>query len=143
LVIEPEAPLPDDPDGWTVFVGSELQDLAGNALAGTWSGVAAPYTGTVGASGTAAPVASCSATLSTFRPDGDDGAGAEADRVRLAFSADAAPAWWALEVVDAAGGLQWAEQRPATAASGVWTWDGRDASGAVVPEGVYRLVVDA
>jgi hypothetical protein len=121
-----------------------VQDAAGNALAGTWAGVAAPYVGVFGVvSTTASPVADCAVDAPAFTPDGDDGAGAEADAVNVSFSSASAPERWMITVTGE-GAVPLRRDFPTPIAeSDQWSWDGRDESEGVVPSGLVTIAVDS
>jgi hypothetical protein len=123
---------------------SGLRDEAGNRLDGTWTGAPTSYVGTFGDLPAAiGPVLSCSTDQDAFRPDGDDGAGPEADAVQFAFDAAATPVWWVVSVEDAAGAVIRRTWFPGTAPAGSFAWDGRDQGGRIVAAGGYTLRVDA
>jgi hypothetical protein len=126
-----------------VTVGSSIRDDAGNRLDGAETGLASAWTSGFGALGTLGPVSACNPDNTSFRPDGDDGVGIEADAVRFSLATSTTPARWAITVSNADGeGVRY--QHPeAAAASGDWLWDGRDDSGAIVANGTYTVEVYA
>ena len=85
----------------------------------------------------------CSLSTDTFRPDGDDGSGKEADSVTLSLTADDVASWWQLEVFSSAGELVWLEHVGTSSAADVISWDGRGGDGRVVDNGSYVLRVVA
>jgi hypothetical protein len=122
-------------------VADTLTDLAGNRLAGTWGSSVAAYTGPFGISAVVAGIGSCAASTSRFHPDGDDGAGEQADAVTVTYSAAAQPAWWVASVLDGGGAFLRQEHLRPNGASDAWLWDGRGDDGAVLPPGSYTLEV--
>lgn len=136
-------PLDASAGGFTVTVGSSIRDDAGNRLDGAESGAASAWTSGFGALGSLGPVSACNPDNTSFRPDGDDGTGADADAVRFTLATSAAPARWAIVVTDPDGdGVRY--QHPvAAAATEDWIWDGRDDSGAIVANGTYTIEVYA
>jgi hypothetical protein len=141
VLAAPVLPSPGTP--WRVRLSGTVQDLAGNPLDGGWSGTPADYVGAFGLSVPVDPVQTCSRSTEVFRPDGDDGAGLEADQVRLSFSAAVAPAWWVLTVEETGGTIVRLDYLVPIGAGDAWVWDGRDEAGKVLPPGLYTLSVDA
>ena len=72
-------------------------------------------------------------------PDGDPGAGSEADVFAIDLSSATAPAWWVVEVRDVADAVVWHERVVPAAASDVVTWGARDLAGFIVPNGTWRV----
>lgn len=136
LTITPSSPIDADLGVWTLRLTLNVRDTYGNRLSGDWSGSAADFTGTFGATGSALPTLSgCSRSGSTFVPDGDDGTGVEDDTWTLTPSTSASPTWWWLEVEDADG-----ERVRVVRVDGSQTaveWDGRGDDGRVVAPGDY------
>lgn len=134
-------------DTWTLTVLSQVRDMAGNRLEGTWSGTSAAFSALFGAVEDRAPdVEDCAEDTSTLRPDGDGLAHtAEADSVQVAVSTDplVPPAWWYLEVTDATGSRVLERWQPASGSLATLEWDGRNVDGRVVPNGSYSLVIAA
>ncbi|MEZ4240852.1 MAG: Ig-like domain-containing protein [Myxococcota bacterium] len=129
---------------YTVTVPNTVRDAAGNRLDGTWAGSPADYVGAFGAGGAVPAGATCVATVPTglvLRPDGDPGPGAEADVLEVSVSAAAAPAFWFVEVFDAADALVWQTRAASAGAAATLQWAARDRRGMVVPNGSYRVVV--
>lgn len=141
-VLHLDAPLTVGP-AWLLTVRSDLRDAGGNAIAGAWGAGGVAYTGLMGAAGVVDSITSCAVNIDAFRPDGDDGAGQEADGVDLMFSSASAPAWWVVEVADAFGALVEVEYLAPNGPLDAWTWDGRDSSGRVVDAGNWTLSVSA
>lgn len=145
LEISLSAPLDPGRGAWQLYLDSALRDLDGNRLDGAFAGVRAPFSRELGGVADLAPdLLSCSASTSTFRPDGDSGSGEEVEQVSVAVEAASAPAWWRWELTDAQGArrrLAWASGTGS--ASATLTWDGRDQGGAVLEAGTYRLAVQA
>ncbi len=127
---------------WTLTVTSGARDDGGNnRLDGTWSGSSSDFTAAFGDQvDSAISVSSCTPDSTAFTPDGDDGSGAEADGVGLAVEASAEPAWWELQVLDAAGSPVRTFRTAATGTSATLTWDGRGDDGLVVAAGNYTLM---
>lgn len=133
---------------WTVTAlstsGAAVRDDAGNRLDGTWSGVASSYAGTFGdLPSLAAAVTTCDPDRASFRPDGDDGVGAEADEVTLSIGSASTPEWWVITVADAGGATLRRDFVPATSASETWAWDGRDVGERIAGDGAYTITVDS
>jgi hypothetical protein len=129
---------------WGLQVRSDIRDVAGNRLDGAWVGVPSDYFGVFGdAPSAATPVDSCEPSVYLFRPDGDDGAGAEADQVTLTMTTGAAPAQWIVSVWDGGGQRVLQERVWGTGSVGTFEWDGRDQSERVVSNGNYAIEVDA
>jgi len=129
---------------WTVTAELELRDVSGNKLDGAWTGQSAPHVGTFGDLPPAAdPVSGCIPDVPVFRPDGDDGAGSEADTVTLTLESNSAPAWWVVSVRDEADALVVRRYELPAGAQDTWTWDGRGVRGEVLPNGAYQVAVDA
>jgi hypothetical protein len=128
---------------WLVDVDATVTDLAGNALAGTWGASGVPYRGVFGGTAGVDPVDFCDDTTSTFRPDGDDGSGIEADAVTFDFGSNSAPAWWVLTVRDVEGEIVRLDVLNQTQATDSWTWDGRDSTGQIVEAGTYTVSIEA
>lgn len=127
-------------------VGSGVRDLAGNRLAGEWSGRPAPWTSAFGGFTVAPAGPQCGEVIPgtlRFRPDGDDGLDEEADELIIGLSAAAAPAWWVVEVHDDAGERVDADWVVPLAALDAVAWDGRGFDGAVRPPGRYEIAVSA
>ena len=129
---------------WNVTATDNLRDEAGNRLDGTWSGGASSYVGTFGDVIDPGDSVSCVAPDGgVFRPDGDDGAGAEADSVSVGLTTVVAPAWWIFSVTaQDTGALLRRNYVIPGGAVDTMTWDGRDVTGAVVSNGSYVVRVD-
>ncbi|MCB9685906.1 MAG: hypothetical protein H6735_12765 [Alphaproteobacteria bacterium] len=128
----------------TVTASSNLRDLAGNRLAGSWGTQPAAWIGGVGGSGTLPPPATCESFVPStllFRPDGDDGGGEEADTFRITVRSSSAPAWWVLEVVDGQADLVDVQWIVPLGATDTLSWDGRDLTGTIVPDGTYAVSI--
>lgn len=134
------------PGELTLTVPAELRDDAGNRLDGALvvGGGPSQFSLTFGDVTSEAPdVTGCSPDQSTFRPDGDDGAGEEADQVTLDAYATERPAWWRLEVTDGEAEGILLERVRADSATDPLTWDGRGLDGLLVAPGEYTLTVTA
>jgi len=130
--------------GWVVTVTDSLLDLAGNALDGADAGVAGSWVGSFGdLPPQVDPVSACTPDVTLFRPDGDDGAGTEADEVVYSIASNSEPIWWSIAVLDSGGDVLRHARVAPRGASDTWTWGGRDATRQVVPSGAYLVVVDA
>ncbi len=140
LVVTPDKPLDLTTHAYTLVVSSAVDDLAGNGLDGAFFGSPTDWVGELGAVGGPVDGATCTPLLLAFRPDGDDGAGIDADRAPIAVSAASQPDTWRLEVADGSGTLR-VDRIHAVGPSDVVTWDGRDADGQVVPNGSYTLTI--
>ena len=144
VVIELESPVVASLSGWEVGVSKEVRDLAGNRLAGTWSSGAESYLGYFGDYVPSLdPVDLCEANTNLFRPDGDDGAGEDADSVTVHLESVSAPAWWVLTVTDSDGNKVEREVVVASLNTQDWMWFGRTADELVVRGGVYQVQAQA
>jgi hypothetical protein len=124
-----------------LVIADTVADLAGNPLAGTWGSSVAAYSGPFGVDATVAGIGSCVASAARFQPDGDDGAGEQADTITLTYTAAAQPAWWVASVIDSGGALLRQEHLRPNGASDTWTWDGRDGEGAILAPGSFTVEV--
>lgn len=142
--IELAEPVQAEAGVWTLSVRSDLRDVAGNRLAGAWTSSAADYVGTFGdLPPSVSPVDSCEPSTYVFRPDGDPGAGEEADEVELSLTTATVPAWWVVDI-DGPGGERVLSVRvPGLSSLDSWIWNGRDASEAIAADGLYTVTVDA
>jgi hypothetical protein len=142
LRLTPDSPVDADAGTWVIDVPSSVRDEAGNRLDGGWTGGADAASVRFGDVGTALPTtAGCAIASSTFRPDGDDGAGEEADTVTITPVSSASPTWWELRVSDPTGSRVRTLRSDGAAAT--IAWDGRTDSGLVAPAGSYTLAVYA
>ena len=140
--LTPTSSVVADDGQWTLSLSSQVRDTSGNKLSGDWSGTAAAWTGTFGAVSVDLPGGlGCAVDRGRFVPDGDDGAGGEADTVTLTPVADDVPTWWALAVTDADGTRVRSVRYPG--ADVTFEWDGRGDDGLVAATGTYLLSVDA
>lgn len=139
LTLTPATAIDASAGTYTVGVSAAARDSAGNRISGDWSGAAAAWSSTFGAVTSSLPSTSCAIGASAFRPDGDDGAGAEADAVGVTLSG--APTWWALAVTDADGAYVRRTQVAGSAAA--LSWDGRGDDGRIVAEGTYTMDIRA
>lgn len=127
---------------WTLGVGTNARDAAGNRLDGGWTGSSSAFLLTFGLVPDTAPdLTDCVASTPVIRPDGDDGPGDESDDVELSLQATGTPAWWAMEVLDPTGAVVLTEHEPGTSPSTTLSWGGRGTDGAVVVEGQYSIHV--
>ncbi|MDG1482123.1 MAG: hypothetical protein P8R54_21200 [Myxococcota bacterium] len=128
---------------WTLWLSTDVTDADSNSLDGAFTGAASAFSLGLGQVDNDAPdLSSCSLSVDEFRPDGDDGAGSEADSVSLTLSATDVAQWWRLEVLDSDGDLVRMDHHSAgvTGSSvGTLSWDGRGEDGLVVDNGVYIL----
>ncbi len=122
-----------------------IRDSGGLRLDGTWTGVRSTYVAAWGALAEvgATACAGTSPTEGVFRPDGDDGPGAESDEVALDVSADVVPSWWVLTVTNGAGEVVQDLHILPSSAADTLIWDGRDGAAAVLPNGPYTLSAQA
>jgi hypothetical protein len=139
LTITPSPSVDAAAGVFVVGLTTNVRDAAGNRLSGDGSGSAANWSSTFGAVAASVPATSCTASSSAFRPDGDDGSGADADALTLALSG--APTRWSMWVADDAGNVVRHAAQAGSIAS--WDWDGRSDDGLVVAEGEYRVDVYA
>ena len=123
---------------WALGVGTDVRDTAGNKLDGQFDGTNAAFSSVFGDVGVASVSMQSCVAGDTLTPDGLDGTGDEADELDIVVTADAAPAWWLLEVDGAR--TQWVA---ASSASETVAWDGRGDDGLVVPAGSYTVSVSA
>lgn len=141
LVLDPA--LSPGSGSWFVRVQPSVTDLAGNALAGTWDGPGVAYEGRFGVDAEVAPVDVCVPSTPSFRPDGDDGEGQEADAVVVDLESAATPAWWVASVRAATGALVRRTWLVPDGRVDSWAWDGRDDGERVVAPGTYTVAIDA
>ena len=129
---------------WSLGLSLNIRDSSGNRLDGNYSGSASSFSLELGDVADSSPdVNSCSAIPAVFRPDGDDGAGEEADFTTISFSATSVPGWWEIEILDADGETLWLTRTPGTTASETLQWSGRDLGGFIASEGVANVIVTA
>jgi hypothetical protein len=129
---------------WSVGAIAGVVDLAGNPLSGTWGPVLADYDGAFGDLAPAVVPLVCTAVDPAwmwFRPDGDPGPGVEADVLTLTLDAQAAPAWWVLDVFAEDGTRRFHDRFVPLGAHDTLVWNGRGFDGVVVPDGVWTLEV--
>jgi hypothetical protein len=127
---------------WTLTLTDDVRDDDGNRLDGAWSGARGSFVGTFGDVPVDAPATDgCAADAARFVPDGDDGAGEEADEVTLAVSAASTPSFWWWRVYDDAG--ERVRNGRAAGTDAAIVWDGRDDDGRVVSSGEYTVRVVA
>jgi hypothetical protein len=119
-------------DPGSVLLDGGVTDLAGNALV--------PWFATVGPASAPVDAAACAPLATVFVPDGDDGVGVEADTISVLATSASTPARWRFEWVspDAPDTLLRVDTAAGAAQVAV-VWDGRDASGRVLPAGVWRF----
>jgi hypothetical protein len=136
----------DPADGeWVLQLDRNISDTNGNGLDGAMSGAVSGFElGIGGVTDTAPDVTDCTAALSMFRPDGDDGSAEESDTVELSFTAGGAPAWWQVVVLDSRGEAvaQYSIPEGASAA-GSMLWQGVGSGGTVLPNGAYTIAISA
>lgn len=141
-IVPPDA-LDMDAGAWQLTVDSAVRDLEGNRLDGTWSGVRSSFTRQFGDVSNDAPdLDGCELERATFRPDGDDGTGDEAEQAFIQVLADGPADWWRMTVTDESLAEVLVQWVPATSATSVdLEWDGSDGTGRTVDEGTYRVSV--
>lgn len=142
LTVTPEAILDGTSDVFTLTLSANVRDLIGNRLDGGYLGLAGAFSTVFGAVESAPPeITACTPSADRFVPDGDDGAGEEADSVTLSLSSTDVPTWWLLEVRDPAGSLT-RSYRYSGSLSTIG-WDGRGNDGRIVAAGLWELSVRA
>ena len=141
LVVTPSSPLVVGVgDAWELALDTNVRDVAGNRLDGAWTGAAAPFEVVFGdVTDTTPTLSACTASTKRFTPDGDPGAGVEADEVVLALTSSGAPESWALWVEDDDGERVWSTRLPGAETSVAWS--GRGDDGRVVASGEYTAFV--
>lgn len=144
IVAQPVTPLDPATGSWSLWLSSSIRDDAGNRLDGAWAGAASDGELTFGGVTENAPgVTGCAPSTATFRPDGDAGAGAEADEVQVLATASAVPSWWRLDVTDASGSRVAQRVVSGSSTAQTLTWDGRGDGAGVVDNGLYGVIVEA
>jgi hypothetical protein len=129
---------------WTLGLSSNIRDDSGNRLDGRYSGGASTFTLEFGdVTDGSVDILSCSGDTATFRPDGDDGIGEEADTVQFDFLSSASAAWWEIEILSGEGESVWLTRVPTTVAIGSESWGGHDGGGMIVPSGDYVAIITA
>ncbi|MES2641206.1 MAG: Ig-like domain-containing protein [Myxococcota bacterium] len=142
VVVTPNTPIDGSTGSYTLSLSQNLRDLAGNRLDGGWSGVWGPAVFSFGNLVDTVPdITACAASGTTFTPDGDDGAGSDADEVTVTPTAAGSPAWWWFTVYDA-DETRVRSHRTLGTASQV-RWDGRGDDGILRDAGPYRLSISA
>jgi len=137
-----DGPINAEDGTWTLRASDSIRDLAGNRLDGGSAGVAAAWLGSFGAlPGVVDPV-SCVAAVARFRPDGDPGAGEEADVFRVELLTDTLPNGWIATVHDASSTTVLRKRLVPVGVSDAWEWDGRDQSERVVSDGDYTVIIE-
>jgi hypothetical protein len=141
LDVFPSSPIAAASGRWTLQIGDQVTDLAGNGLDGADDGEASTYAADFGAVSSSAPTgATCSTDRATFRPDGDEGAGIEADRSRISLSGTGVGSW-RIEVVDPQGlAVRHARVEVSSSGAASFDFDGRDNTERVLPDGTYNVV---
>lgn len=146
LTVFLDASIDTGVDAWTLLLSDEFRDEAGNRLDGDNDGVpGGDWTRMFGdVTDTAPDVTDCLPSTGWIAPDGDDGSDREADSVRLALNASGEAEWWRLDVTTGDGMWLWTNTvNSGRSMEGFLSWGGRDASGMVVPNGVYMLHLSA
>jgi hypothetical protein len=142
LTLDPDADA--DAGTWTVTAADTLRDAAGNFLDGAGTGLRSDFVGRFGdLPSQASPVSGCAPTPTTFRPDGDDGAGNESDDVVFGLDSNEAPFRWVATVHGAGDTVLRRDRLVPAGANDTWTWDGRDAGGRILADGAYVVTIDA
>ncbi|MDP2306636.1 MAG: Ig-like domain-containing protein [Pseudomonadota bacterium] len=138
VVVTPHTPIAGAEGAFSLVLSQNLRDHAGNRLDGAWSGSRAAAILPFGNVAESVPdISSCSATVDTFTPDGDNGEGIQADAVGVTPTATAAPLWWWLAVYDEAGTR--VRSRRVTGTEASVFWDGRGNDGILRDAGQYGL----
>lgn len=149
VYVDLPAPIDGASGAWLLQLNAAprggLRDLEGNILDGAWTGASSAFAVELGGvSNDAPPLLTCTLGTSTFRPDGDDGDGEEADAASYTLAAASVPAWWWLQVIDEQGVVVRTSWLPEGVTSDTTlTWDGRGDDGLVRPNGSYDLTVAA
>lgn len=145
LTFTPETPIQSTLGAWGLsVVAANVRDVSGLRLWGDplLNGEYDFQTGFGLVASTVPADWGCEADTSSFQPDGDDGAGVEADEVQLLPAGGAmAPDLWRLDVYDADG-----VRRRSAWADGADTrisWDGRGDDGRVLGPDPYLLLLHA
>lgn len=144
VLVDIDPPADGSAGIWTLTVSDLVRDTSGNKLDGAWNGGHDPYVGRFGDVVPAVTAISCAlapGTSATFRPDGDDGTGAEADVATVQLYGTQVPSWWVFDVFDGASTLLRSDRIIPLGASDTVVWDGRDEQGKIVPNGSYRLEI--
>jgi len=149
LTITPDAPIDAGEGIFTLTLSGASVSLSlrdeggGNRLDGAWTGTGSDFVVRFGqVDDDELVVTTCAPALERFTPDGDPGAGEEADEVGLDLVASTAPAWWRLSLVSGTDETRvW--RVAALGSKDRVTWDGRGADGAVVAPGAWTLRVMA
>lgn len=145
ITVDLVSPADGSLGAWTLTVPDVVRDIAGNRLSGDWSGNRADYMGTFGAVAATVDPVSCLSTTpasATFRPDGDDGIGIEADFLSIAVSSVVAPAWWEIAIEPTGSGSPLLVDRVVpVGASDAIEWDGRDGEGRIVDNGSFDVTI--
>ena len=139
-------PVDVSSDVITLELFDTLRDASGNRLDGDVDGEATgDWIRVIGDVIDDAPdVTRCEMSAGWFRPDGDDGEGVNADYVWLSMEAEWASDWWRIDVIDPDDGLVARHLKPRVRPlDGSFVFDGRDASGRVLEEGLVVLQVHA
>ncbi len=140
IVIVPSAPLDGSLGAWDLTLDAEIRDVAGNRLDGAYDGTASDWVGQFGAVGAPVDLVTCTGSTDVLRPDGDAGAGAEADVLVVTTSSASQPDQWEVVVTqDEVAVAVW--RAVALGPVDALTWDARDVTGRVVPNGVYVVHV--
>lgn len=133
-----------DPAGQelTLSISSAVHDVGGTGLDGTYDGSGSDFELTFGdVADDGVNVTACTPGVSSFRPDGDDGSGTEADSVDFSLSASALPSWWEVVVYDSDDDEVLVDRQAAASATGdTWTWEGLGQDGIVLENGRYTIV---
>ncbi|MEL6346223.1 MAG: Ig-like domain-containing protein, partial [Myxococcota bacterium] len=129
-----------DDGSWTLELGSSLTDVDGNRLTPPGALLPAAFSLDFGEVALrTADVTSCLLSVDTFRPDGDDGNGKEADDVILTVKADTSNTLWRVDIVDDEGEPVRTDFVTMDTTTEAIVWDGRDRTGRVVENGTYTL----
>jgi hypothetical protein len=146
LTVFLDASIDTGVESWTLLLIDEFRDEAGNRLDGDNDGApGGDWTRMFGdVADTAPDVTKCMPSTGWFAPDGDDGSDREADSVHLELNASDEAEWWRIDVMSQQGEWLWAHTvSSGRSMEGFLVWGGRDASGMVVPNGVYILRMSA
>ena len=129
-----------------IAIFDEFRDEAGNRVDGDRDGTAG---GTwfieFGDVPDAAPsLSACSTSVPLFRPDGDNGEGVEADSIRIDVQTTGESHRITAAILDTEGTWHAGHEIDiGMSRTGSFSWDGRDAGGQVVDNGVYFVEIAA
>lgn len=146
LTFVPLLPIPEGSLA-AITVTDEVRDVSGLRLDGAFVGDRSAYLAYLGAVSPLDAPTTCSVSSplsAIIRPDGDAGAGSEADEVTVAVATAVTSSWWVVDVRDPlTGQLLRVDHVIPVGPEDTIVWDGRDQSRRVLPNGLYTLTVAA